>query len=132
MDSEFQKYCAVEIVHEMRLLIFGKNHLRKNWYFFTGVCNLLLNLEQHIPKKADVFLCRKNMRWFNRAAQQHGTKDILQSTSSGQQIFFRFAWLNIKTNFEIIMVTIVTEKLRGTFHRIFCKRNFRPNRWRDV
>ena len=57
----FQKYCSVEIVEEMRLVIFGKNQLRKNWYlislkriFLTGVCYLLIfTSEEHIPKNGD-------------------------------------------------------------------------------
>lgn len=58
---EFQKYCSVEIVEEMRLVIFGKNQLRKNWYlislkriFLTGICYLLIfTSEEHIPKNGD-------------------------------------------------------------------------------
>ena len=66
---ESQKYYAVEIVEEMRLVIYDKDQLkrRKNWYlislkriFVTGVCYLLIfNLELHIPEKPDFFCAER-------------------------------------------------------------------------
>ena len=60
------------------------------------------------PKKSNFFLCQKIMCSFNRTVQQRGAKNILKSTISGYQFFFRFNWLKIKTKFEIILVRILS------------------------
>ena len=66
---EYQKYCVVEMVDEMRVVIYGKDKLQKNWYlislkrlFVTGVHStikcaylLIFTLEIDIPIKLTLF-----------------------------------------------------------------------------
>ena len=77
---ESQKYCAMQIVKEIIVFIYGKDQLRKNWYLitlkrlFTTWFRLTIKctylfvfiLEQHIPKKADFSQCRKNTYLINK------------------------------------------------------------------
>ena len=87
---ESQKYCAVEIAEEMRLVIYGKNQLWQKWYlislkrvFVTGICYLLIfTLKQTIPKKAGFFLCQKN-----NSRTWNGATNVQWSTISGQHFF---------------------------------------------
>ena len=59
---ESQKYCAVEIVKEMKLVL---KHI-----FVTGVCYLLLLLQNNMSrKKLTSFCAKKNMCWFYSTVQ---------------------------------------------------------------
>lgn len=66
---ESQIYFAMDIEEEMKLVIYNNDQLRGNWYltslkrmFVMGFSYLFIfTLKEHVLKKADFFLFRKNM-----------------------------------------------------------------------
>ena len=104
---ESQKYCAVEIAQEIRPCYLWQRSTSEKLvfdFYETYICHgdsfnykmylgiWLFLLGNNISQKNDLILCWKNMCWFNRTVQQHGAKNVLWSTISGQQIFF-LNWL---------------------------------------
>ena len=79
---ESQKYYAVEILEASYLR--QKSNLEKLLFNLSVkyICHGVLlfayfYFETACPKKADFFLCRRNMCWFNRTVQQNGAKNAL-------------------------------------------------------
>ena len=66
----------MEIVEEIRLVIYGKDSLKKNWYLISLRCIFIARVRylliftsgHHIPKDVDFFLRRKNMCMFNQSS----------------------------------------------------------------
>ena len=102
----------------MRINIYGKDQLRKNWYlislkriFVARVCSitkftylLIFLVWNSISRKKLTFLYRKNMCWYNRTIQQHGAKTfhkVLYLVS----IFFPIWLAEEKTKFKITVIT---------------------------